>query len=890
MPHQPASSPDLPLLSQAFAASVNSIAIADARQPDLPIIYVNPAFERLSGYPAAEVTGRNCRFLQGEDRDQAARRELHAALIQGRSTTTVLRNYRKDGTLFYNELTLSPIRDAAGKVTHVVGFQTDVSVRERTSSLMNRLQGMTQDLAAVYTQTEVFELILNDALEALGGISGAVLLVQDDRLRVAARRGHDDASVWQDVTLSDAHPSPDVLQTNTPRFFNGGGDLVRAYPELEGQTGGMAAVASAVLPMVENGQPLGVIVLDFREPHDFTPDEERFLMTLAGQCALAFDRARLSDNLERQVQDRTTELEAFVRFTELADGETDVLALATRAEEMLSVLFPGCTNGYYALEDGLWKLQVYSRDLEDTPALLASIRAGLPLDTLVFAESMRTGEPVFVDAWDPAREQMVMTEAYQSVGTYPLRVDGRVRAIFALGLKNTSRWTAHQKAVFQGVGRSLKLALERTETARQLELQNAELHARTRALEGFAALTRDLGLTGDPDVLIRRAMDLVLSLLPPGYAAFWQVIGEKWQVTTQVGEVGKPELQAAMTAGFPVSLTPSLDLPYQTREPLFQDHYDPRRDVAPELVDHLLTVATLPVVVNGSVLGIFNVPLFGHRQWSAADRAVLVTTVQSLGLALERARQAQQLIAQRDQLQASNEELEAFTYSVSHDLRTPVRHIISFSGLLRRSMPEALGEKTERYFKIIGDAAVTLNELIDGILDLSRTSRQPLKVGRVDLGRLVGAVRQELSMSTPDRQISWQVAEMPTVMGDADLLRRVVMALLSNAVKFTRTRQAAVIEVWTEEQPQSWTMLVRDNGVGFDPQYQDKLFSMFQHLHSQADFEGAGVGLANVRRIVTRHGGAVLAEGQPGVGATFGFTLPKVAGERVEPARLSGLT
>ncbi|TSA82075.1 GAF domain-containing protein [Deinococcus detaillensis] len=580
---------------------------------------------------------------------------------------------------------------------------------DQAAQLITHLQGVTQALAAVRQQGEVFGIILNDALEALQGIAGTVLLVQGNRLYVAARRGHDDASVWQDSVLSDSRPGPDVLRSNTPLFFSGSGDLVSAYPQLEVHSGGVAAVASAVLPMVEDGQPLGVIVLDFREPHDFTTDEERFLLTLAGQCALALDRVRLSGNLERQVQDRTAELEAFVRFTELADGETDVLALAGHAEEVLSLLFPGCTNGYYALEDGAWKLKVYSRDLEADPDLLASLKAGLPLDTPVFAQSARTGGPVFVEGWNPEKEQIAQTEAYQSVGTYPLSVGGSIQAVFVLGRRDTPHWTAHQQAVFHSVGRSLKLALERTEQTRQLKMQ-------------------------------------------------------------------------------------------------------------------------------------------------------------------------------RDMLQASNEELEAFTYSVSHDLRTPVRHIIAFGGLLRRSLPGPLSEKAERYFGVVEAAAVHLNQLIDGILEISRTSRQPLRVGKVDLGRLVEMVHKELSAAAPDREISWKVAELPTVTGDADLLRRVVMALLSNAVKYTRTREQAVIEIWAEEQPQSWTVLVRDNGIGFGPQYQGKLFTMFQRLHPQEEYEGAGVDLANARRIVTRHGGTVMAQGRPGVGATFGFTLPKAAVQREKAA------
>ena len=344
----------------------------------------------------------------------------------------------------------------------------------QAAELISHLQSVTQALAAVRQQDEVFSIILNDALKALAAIGGAILLVQGDQLCVAARRGHDESSVWQDGHLGERRPGPDALRANTPLFFSHHGDLAAAYPELEAHTGGVAAVASAVLPMVEGGRPLGVIVLDFREPHHFNADEEHFLLTLAGQCALALDRAQLSGNLERQVSERTAELEAFVLFTELADGETDVLALASRAEALLSVLFPGCSNGYYALEGGLWKLKVCSSDLEAAPELLASLRAGLPLDTPIFAQARQTGQAAFVNSWNPQQEQVALSGAYQRVAVYPLPVDGTVQAMFALGLKDTRRWSAHQQAVFRSVGRSLKLALERSAAARHLEQQNAE--------------------------------------------------------------------------------------------------------------------------------------------------------------------------------------------------------------------------------------------------------------------------------------------------------------------------------------------------------------------------------------------------------------------------------
>ena len=378
--------------------------------------------------------------------------------------------------------------------------------------------------------------------------------------------------------------------------------------------------------------------------------------------------------------------------------------------------------------------------------------------------------------------------------------------------------------------------------------------------------------------MIEAALKMALSLLPPGYAAFWEPQDGLWRATAQVGDVGDEALQVVISAGLPVDRTPTLDTPRRTRQPYYQDVYPRGLDTAPEVVSHVNAVATLPVLVRAEVLGVLNVPLFETRQWSAADRAVLETTARSLGLALERAEQARQLTAQRDLLKANNEELEAFTYSVSHDLRTPVRHIVSFGGLLRRSLPEPISDNAQRYLNVMETAALNLNQLIDGMLDLTRTSRQPLKAEQVDLGWLLDAARQDVTSAEPSRQITWQVAPMPTVVGDIALLRRVLVALLSNAVKYTRIRERAVIEAWAEDRGQTWAVFVRDNGVGFDPRYQDKLFLMFQRLHRQEEFEGAAMSLANARRIINRHGGIVTAVGQVDQGATFSFSLPKPAG------------
>ena len=168
-----------------------------------------------------------------------------------------------------------------------------------------------------------------------------------------------------------------------------------------------------------------------------------------------------------------------------------------------------------------------------------------------------------------------------------------------------------------------------------------------------------------------------------------------------------------------------------------------------------------------------------------------------------------------------------------------------------------------------------MDALIDGLLQFARLSQQPLQLRPVNLHDLAEAIREELTPDYLGRSVFWRIGQLPTVRADPELLHQVLSNLFSNALKYTRTRPEAKIEVRAEIQEESWAVLVRDNGVGFDPAYGDRLFGVFQRLHAERDFEGTGIGLANVRRIVARHGGRVWAEGELGAGATFAFTLPR---------------
>jgi signal transduction histidine kinase len=228
------------------------------------------------------------------------------------------------------------------------------------------------------------------------------------------------------------------------------------------------------------------------------------------------------------------------------------------------------------------------------------------------------------------------------------------------------------------------------------------------------------------------------------------------------------------------------------------------------------------------------------------------------------------------ELEASNKELESFAYSVSHDLRAPLRHMVGYSELLQRQASSLLDEKSQRFIRTILDSAKRMGNLIDDLLAFSRIGRAETRKTAVDLEQLVKEVVAEIGQDTKGRDIAWKIGVLPVCYGDRSMLRLVVVNLVSNAVKFTRMRSPAEIEIGCVDRNKTEVeVFVKDNGAGFDMRYLDKLFGVFQRLHLREEFEGTGIGLATVQRIIHRHGGKVRGEGAVDQGATFYFSLPK---------------
>jgi PAS domain S-box-containing protein len=388
---------------------------------------------------------------------------------------------------------------------------------------------------------------------------------------------------------------------------------------------------------------------------------------------------------------------------------------------------------------------------------------------------------------------------------------------------------------------------------------------------GAVLVTRDETEKKAQELQLRALVDNVPELawtaLPDGYVDFYNGRWYEYTGTDFAAMEGwgwalvhDPEVLPVVTERWRHSLT--------TGEP-FEMEYPLRR--ADGVFRWFLTRVRPLRDPSGRIVRWFGINTDIHEQRSLLEHVRSAEAeIRNLNASLE-----QRVQERTAELQELNAELEGFTYSVSHDLRAPLRHITGFAQLLTTRAGPQLDEKMRGYVRVISEAAQRGGQLVDDLLAFSRLGRAELRRAPVDLAQLLAEVQHELTPDLEGRTVAWSVSALPVVEGDASLLHAALKNLISNALKYSRTRAEAKISMEAQEREDEFEICVRDNGVGFDMQFVDKLFGVFQRLHTAEQFEGTGIGLANVRRIVNRHGGRVWAEGVLDQGAAFHFTLPK---------------
>ncbi len=868
----------LRLNMRALEASAFPILISDALAPDMPLIYVNPAFERTTGYSAAEVLGKNCRFLHGEERAQAGLVELRAALRTGRDCTVTLRNFRKDGTLFWNELTISPVRDAQGTVTHFVGFENDITAKKNAEQAVleaTAVQRAILDFASyaiIATTPDGVITTFNPAAEKLLGyradelIGHQSLVILHDPSELAERAQQLAEELAQPLAVGVA-----VLVVKAR--LNQPNESEWAYLRKDGTRLPVNLSVSALRDA--HGELTGYLVI----ANDITERkraQDRFTRQTALRLALSEALADASAN-PQQLLSQALEIVAEKLQVELAccwlradqGGPLELLASAGSA-----LLIDGAdTSGYETSAQGRIGQIAQARK-----PLLANSAVGL------FAHGDSDSVLIELDTRPLAQSEQAFADAagLTAFAGYPLLAGERLLGVLAIYARQPL--DADVLSALGAASDALVLGLERQrvqeERARALarETARAHQHAALR-VEISSALNQ---LDTDLPAMLQRCAQAVVSQFDAACVRVWLVNDNQATLELQAsaGPYTPPDSGEFEIGQAKISLLADEKQPY-----LINDVLNDPRVVDKEWAARagLTAFAGSPLLAQGKLLGVL--ALFTRHELAAETINALAAVADQIVLGVERRQAEEARAALLANEQAARHEAEEasrlkddFLAMISHELRAPLTAILGWAQMLRAGTLDRTA--AERALATIERNAKSQAHLVGDLLDASRIATGKLRLEKkpCELRELIDAAIDAIRLSVEAKSLRLQIVMEPWVgpfEGDPERMKQIVWNLLSNAVKFTPP--AGLIEIRLEKMEDRALLIVSDTGQGIEPEFLPFVFDRFRQSDSSTKRQhgGLGLGLAIVKSLVEMHGGAIYAySAGKGQGTDFMVTLP----------------
>ncbi|HWN17802.1 MAG TPA: PAS domain S-box protein [Gemmatimonadales bacterium] len=805
------------------------------------LTFVNPAFERLTGYPVEDI--REQEFLQYiHDEDRPAILAEWDRLAEGNALRD--QEYRvvtRSGQTRWCSSSWEPMRDELGRQIGYMGTEFDITERKLAeeamrldTELFQAVLEVEKAVSAAGLDPDTVMRVIAERSRGLTGASGAVIeAIEAEDVVPLVHVGTMAPRLKMNASLSGLCARTGELQRcddaqSDPRVPH------QAYKDL-----GIRSIL--VVPLKDEHRILGLLKVVSPEPHAFSERDAKALRLLGGLMGAALGHAAAFEGRQSRLEERTRALqESEQRFKQLVD----------------------------VAQEGIW--------VADDRGVMTYVNQRLA-DLLGYVNGTLLGRPVFdfIEPESRAGAQRTLGRRMSPGQSQDLRFRRR-DGTQVWGLVSSSPILGKDGALVGTVGMVTDIT-ERKRTEEQLRRSAdrlAMLHDMDQAILA-AHSPADVG---------RAALGRMRRMVPC----------QRCSVVLFDFERGQAELIAGYSGGVQLAATSSPMAEFSPAEVLqrgsvrYIEDLAAEKDSPPMLrqlqAEGLRSFLSSPLLVEGEVFGEINLAASTPAAFDVEHRDIALEIATPLAIAIQHARLRQELARQTGELErrladkssalrAATAEVETLLYSVSHDVRTPLRHLIGFSRMLLDDHGKDLDPEALHYAERIHQAADQMATLVDDLVGLSRIGRQDLLRREVGLTTLVEDVVDQLRSSSDGRVIEWQVEELPTVECDAGLAKIAITHLLANAVKFTRSRPRATIRIHPVEADGQVGLGIEDNGVGFKMTYAGKLFGMFQRLHRPDEFEGNGAGLAIVQRIAHKHGGRVWAESEPDAGAKFYLTL-----------------